>query len=104
MRLFFPDEKACRRANFYAIEILELLRIFSGFIGFNAFFSCFFYDYIIHPTALPLTRSTPTPAHSEHPSGTQPRHYLYMFTYPRPQRRPPTIPYSIGQEPTGSPL
>ena len=50
------------------------------------------------------TNSIPAPAHSEHPSQTQPRHYLYMFTYPRPQRCPPTTPYSIGQQPTGSPL
>jgi len=44
-----PNQNTCILTNFDPIENLKLLVIFSWFIGINAIFSCFFYDYIIHP-------------------------------------------------------
>jgi len=104
IRLFSPTKKPAPAQIFTLLRFWNCYEYFYDLSDLMPFFQVFFYDYIIHLCALPPTISTPAPAHSEHPSGTQPRHYLYMFTYPCPQRRPPTTPYSIGQEPTGSPL
>jgi len=44
-----PNQNTCILTNFDPIENLKLLVIFSWFIRIDAIFSCFFYDYIIHP-------------------------------------------------------
>jgi len=89
IRLFSPCQNTCPRANFYAIENLELLRIFSRFIGFNANF--FFYDYIISPFPAPLL----TVRNSEQASWTP---FGAMFTcvyYSRPLQQAPSSPKGV---------
>jgi len=85
IRPFSPTKKPAPAPIFTLLRFWNCYEYFHDLSDLMPFFHVFFYDYIIHLAALPLTTSTPAPAHSEHPSRTQPRHYLYMFTYPRPQ-------------------
>jgi len=93
---FPPYQNACRRAIFYAIKNLKLLRIFSRFIGFNGIFSCFFLG-LHNPTAVPPPYQAAPPNQQPFPPpttvSTYPGHYLdivYLCLHPpAPSNEPP---------------
>jgi len=85
---FTPYQNACRRANFYAIENLKLLRIFSRFIGFNAIFSCFFLG-LRNPTAVPPLKAAPPNQQAFPPPTTVSNHSGHCLDIVYPCLHPP---------------
>jgi len=85
---FPPCQNTRIDAIFHAIENLELLPIFSWFIGFIAFFWCFFYDYIIHPHPAPPA-AAPNSEQASRTSFGAMFTSVYYIPLPQPSPGPP---------------